>query len=283
MARLRYAYPWNVISEITDNQIDKYLMEPLGDSEGIEHCLNEAVGALSDRYQAIFRARFIERNSYATIGKMFDITASRAQQLIVKIIRELRYCDKYNKILVATFRSLKTGFPWNVVSQLNITNVNWNCRNLDKFVDSLSATIDIICLENNISSIRFLKEKDNAREWYGIRRVTEAIEESAFLTEIIKNGSIIRYTESLYTEKKMAAKTITEVDPKNVTLKDLEFTKRTHGCLTRKGIETLEDLLDMSIDDLMRIRNLGATSLEEIERKLRFFGLGLRHEEGGVL
>lgn len=51
-------------------------------------------------------------------------------------------------------------------------------------------------------------------------------------------------------------------------LEDLDFTVRTYNCLRRAGIETVEQLQGLRMLDLLRIRNLGRRSLEEIEEKM---------------
>lgn len=57
---------------------------------------------------------------------------------------------------------------------------------------------------------------------------------------------------------------------------DLEFSVRTYNCLRRKYITTVEELLQKSQEDLMKVRNLGRKSLKEIKTKIE--GLGYRYE-----
>lgn len=53
-----------------------------------------------------------------------------------------------------------------------------------------------------------------------------------------------------------------------VTLEELRFSVRTYNCLKRAGINTLKEIENLSEDDMMRIRNLGRKSVEEIRVKL---------------
>jgi len=48
----------------------------------------------------------------------------------------------------------------------------------------------------------------------------------------------------------------------------LELSVRAYNCLKRAGINTIADLLDKTIDDLGKVRNLGKKSIDEIEEKL---------------
>lgn len=59
------------------------------------------------------------------------------------------------------------------------------------------------------------------------------------------------------------------------TIEDLDFSVRTYNCLKRAGINVIGDLVTRSEDDMMRVRNLGKKSLEEVIQKLDEMGLGL--------
>jgi len=64
-----------------------------------------------------------------------------------------------------------------------------------------------------------------------------------------------------------------------MTIEELELSVRSFNCLKRAGINSVEDLACKSQDDMMKVRNLGKKSLEEVINKLEFLGLSLRREE----
>ena len=72
-------------------------------------------------------------------------------------------------------------------------------------------------------------------------------------------------------------------DPKTkaleTSIEDLDFSVRAYNCLKRAGIHTLQDLVDKSESDMMKIRNLGKKSLKEVLDKIRDMGLTLRDED----
>ena len=72
-------------------------------------------------------------------------------------------------------------------------------------------------------------------------------------------------------------------DPKvkalETTIEDLDFSVRAYNCLKRAGIHTLQDLVNKSESDMMKIRNLGKKSLKEVLDKVRELGLVLRDED----
>ena len=61
-----------------------------------------------------------------------------------------------------------------------------------------------------------------------------------------------------------------------MTVEELDLSVRSYNCLKRAGINTVQELASKSMDDMMKVRNLGKKSLEEVERKLKELGLGLR-------
>ena len=65
----------------------------------------------------------------------------------------------------------------------------------------------------------------------------------------------------------------------SMTIEELDFSVRSFNCLKRAGINTVEDLISKSEDDMMKVRNLGRKSLEEVINKLQSLGLSLRDEE----
>lgn len=62
--------------------------------------------------------------------------------------------------------------------------------------------------------------------------------------------------------------------PSKILIDDLELSVRAYNCLKRASINTIADLLDKSMDDLGKVRNLGKKSIDEIEEKLQFHPLG---------
>ncbi|MEK3979665.1 DNA-directed RNA polymerase subunit alpha [Psychrobacillus sp. FSL K6-2836] len=64
-----------------------------------------------------------------------------------------------------------------------------------------------------------------------------------------------------------------------MTIEELDLSVRSYNCLKRAGINTVLELASKSEDDMMKVRNLGRKSLEEVRAKLDELGLGLRKED----
>lgn len=64
-----------------------------------------------------------------------------------------------------------------------------------------------------------------------------------------------------------------------MSIEELDLSVRSFNCLKRAGINTVEELTKKTEEDMMKVRNLGKKSLEEVKTKLADYGLSLRSEE----
>ena len=64
-----------------------------------------------------------------------------------------------------------------------------------------------------------------------------------------------------------------------MTIEELDLSVRSFNCLKRAGIDTVEDLINRTEDDMIKVRNLGRKSLEEVIQKLSSLGLSLKKDE----
>lgn len=64
-----------------------------------------------------------------------------------------------------------------------------------------------------------------------------------------------------------------------MTVEELDLSVRSFNCLKRAGINTVDELTDKTEDEMMKVRNLGKKSLEEVQEKLAELGLSLKENE----
>ncbi|NLY84780.1 MAG: DNA-directed RNA polymerase subunit alpha [Tissierellia bacterium] len=64
-----------------------------------------------------------------------------------------------------------------------------------------------------------------------------------------------------------------------MTVEELDLSVRSYNCLKRANINTVEELIQRTPEDMMKVRNLGKKSLEEVERKLAELGLSLKKSD----
>ena len=86
-------------------------------------------------------------------------------------------------------------------------------------------------------------------------------------------------------DKASSAEVMVEKDDKGkekileMTIEDLDLSVRSFNCLKRAGINTVEDLINKSEEDMMKVRTLGRKSLEEVIQKLNSLGFSLQKED----
>ena len=88
------------------------------------------------------------------------------------------------------------------------------------------------------------------------------------LSETTKNTQIMIEKEESKKEKVL-----------EMTIEELELSVRSFNCLKRAGISTVEDLINKSESEMMKVRNLGKKSLEEVTEKLHSLGLDFAKED----
>jgi len=64
-----------------------------------------------------------------------------------------------------------------------------------------------------------------------------------------------------------------------MTIEELDLSVRSYNCLKRAGINTVQELTNKTEEDMMKVRNLGRKSLEEVKSKLAELGLSLRKDD----
>jgi len=90
----------------------------------------------------------------------------------------------------------------------------------------------------------------------------------------------IDLSENAQTTTVMVETTQPEPDKsRDMSIDELELSVRSYNCLKRAGINTVKELCDKTSEDMMKVRNLGRKSLEEVLAKLKELGLSLNNGE----
>ena len=88
------------------------------------------------------------------------------------------------------------------------------------------------------------------------------------LTDVAKATDVMKETEKVNDEKVL-----------DRTIEELDLSVRSYNCLKRAGINTVHDLTEKTAPEMMKVRNLGRKSLEEVKVKLADLGLGLKNDK----
>ena len=89
------------------------------------------------------------------------------------------------------------------------------------------------------------------------------------MSDVAKNGEDIMVERAEVKKEKVL----------EMTIEELDMSVRSFNCLKRAGIDTVEDLTNRTEEDMIKVRNLGKKSLEEVIQKLHSLGLDLKKEE----
>ncbi len=125
------------------------------------------------------------------------------------------------------------------------------------------------------------KDKLNLEVWTdGSLKANEAVSMSAkvlmeHLELFLDLAEGVSETESIMADK-VNDETSKVLD---LTIDELDLSVRSFNCLKRAGINTVEDLINKSEEDMMKVRNLGRKSLEEVIAKLNSFGFTLKKDD----
>ena len=98
--------------------------------------------------------------------------------------------------------------------------------------------------------------------------LTEHLDIFVNLTDEAKNAEIMVEKEETHKEKML-----------EMTIEELDLSVRSYNCLKRAGINTVQELTNKSEPEMIKVRNLGRKSLEEVKNKLHDLGLGLRKDD----
>lgn len=102
----------------------------------------------------------------------------------------------------------------------------------------------------------------------GAKIMTEHLNLFVGLTDQAKDAEIMVEKEEDKKEKVL-----------EMTIEELDLSVRSYNCLKRAGINTVQELTQKTEEDMMKVRNLGRKSLEEVQEKLAELGLSLRSDD----
>lgn len=200
-------------------------------SEGLE----KALETLTPGDKEVMKLRFGlidgQPKLMEDVGKHFDITRERVRQIEARCLRRLKDPSRFLLFKPTTIKSLKENrfvSDEERAALSDLENDIWNSNLIFKH-DSFE---DLDFDKNKFDVIRDIQEKIKTRK-----------EEA----------------------KKQKIQNIAEND---ITIEEFDFSIRTFNCLKRAGINTINKLMSLSEEELMKVRNLGRHSFEEIISKL---------------
>ena len=184
-----------------------------------------------------------------------ELTLARGRGYVAQERNKQIYAEE-NQGMSAPLGTIFTDSIYTPVYNVNYTVENTRVGNITDF-DKL--TVDILT-NGTISAKEAIS--------LGAKILNEHLNLFVDLSDEAKDAQIM--VESVATVKEQVLE---------MTIEELDMSVRSFNCLKRAGIDTVEDLISRTEDEMIRVRNLGKKSLEEVIAKLHSLGLELKKDE----
>ena len=257
--------------------------------DGVLHEFGAIEGIKDDILDIILNIKKIIIKSHTEDVKIIKISKKKKGDVFASDIEhdaEIEIINKDHRIATIT----KDNSPLNIEMRVE-KGVGYRLAELNHFEDMPVGTIPV---DSSFSPV--LKVNHNVVD----TRVGNRTDLDKLTMEVWTNGSIsaedaveeaskiLIDSFSLFTDYKHVVHQIQpeeddiEADPKNVdidlTIEDLELSARSSNCLRKAGIAKVSELVERPMKDLMKIKNFGKKSADEINEKLAQYGLMLKDD-----
>ena len=256
--------------------------------EGVLHEFDTIPGGREDVMQIILNIKGIAVKSYVQDEKMIELDVEGPAEITagdiltdsdIEIVNPDHYLFTIGE--GARFKAVMT-----VNSGRGYVPADQNKRD-----DAPVGTLAVDSIYTPVTKVNYQVEPARVGSNDGFDKLT---------LEIMTNGTIIPedalglsariLTEHLdlftdLTEVAKATDVMKEVDKSSDdhvlerTIEELDLSVRSYNCLKRAGINTVYDLTEKTVPEMMKVRNLGRKSLEEVKVKLTDLGLGLKNDK----
>lgn len=239
------------------NHYSKYMVE-IDDEINTVFARNEGL----QNYRDLYNMRFKEKLTLKEIGERIGKSVERVRQKLAKFLRMLKSRTSVGLIIPAIcskdpFKQAK----WYIFRKYGEL----------RYFDDLRPIIGHRLSGSPMSVDRFseLVEKDPKILKIGRFGIAKYI--SDLQKELEEAKSL-----NLRLKEKLGIKEPTYVPA--IPIEDMDFSVRTYNCLKRAGLDNLSIIADCSMEDIMRIRNLGKKSYDELIAKLKEYNIELPEE-----
>ena len=169
--------------------------------------------------------------------------------------------NKQNHTMLSQTTSAPIGTIYTDSIYTPVYNVNYSVENtrVGNITDYDKLTLEVLT-NGTISAKEAIS--------LGAKILNEHLNLFVDLSDEARNAEIMVEREAVKKEKVL-----------EMTIEELDMSVRSFNCLKRAGIDTVEDLTNRTEEDMIKVRNLGKKSLEEVIQKLHSLGLTLKSDE----
>lgn len=257
--------------------------------EGVQHEFSTVPGVLEDVTELILNIKKMAVKLYSDSPKVVYIEAKGAQEVTAGDIKHDDDVEIFNPDLhIATLNE-----DADLYIEITLSNGR-GYVSADKNKQLLQPIIGVIPVDSiytPVSKVNYSIETTRVGQYADHEQLTVEVwtnatikpDEAISLAAKIMNDLLMLFIDLSDDAKNTEVIVEKEESKKEKVLEmvidDLDLSVRSYNCLKRAGINTVEDLASKSEEDMMKVRNLGRKSLEEVINKLEGLGLRLRKEE----
>lgn len=255
--------------------------------EGIQHEFSTIPGVKEDVTEIILNMKDLTLRSYSDEPKVLEINVTGPKVVTAADIRVDSEVEVINTDLpIATLGKNASLHMWLTVERGN----GYVPADKNKQTPAVIGVIPIDSIYTPIRKVNYTVEDT---------RVGQITDYDKLVLEIWTNGSLypeeaVGMAAKLLSEQLVLFTRLTdhplapadddhEATPAgksvDMTIEELDLSVRAFNCLKRAGINTVGELVQKDQEEMMKVRNLGKKSLEEVEQKLELLGLSLRQSE----
>lgn len=209
--------------------------------EDTEQTIEYILKTLAEREQKVIIMRYKDGLTIEETGKNFGVTRERIRQVEAKALRKLRHPTRG--------RIFQTG--------------------VEKYLCLLDAGKNISVVKEYLASER---EKLRQMQEAVMEEIARLKSDRDAIRRVFDGGDNKKDLETAKEYAKGSGSWATSID-------NLELSVRSYNCLKHAGLKTVGDLAGKTYEEMCKVRNLGRKSLEEIEAKVKPYGIEFRREE----
>ena len=257
--------------------------------DGVQHEFSTMPGVTEDVTEIILNIKKLAIKLHSDTPKTVYIEAKGAQEITANDIRRDDDVEIFNPDLhIATLNEDANLYIEITLSKgRGYVSAEKNKRELQPVI----GVIPVDSIYTPVTKVNYTVDNTRVGQYTDREKLTVEVwtngtikpDESVSLAAKIMNDLLMLFVD-LSDDAKNAEIIVEKEESKKekvleMTIEELDLSVRSYNCLKRAGINTVEDLTNKSEEDMMKVRNLGRKSLEEVINKLSGLGLYLKKEE----
>ncbi len=247
--------------------------------EGVLHEFSTIPGVVEDTIAIMLNIKGLPLKLHGTEPKVLTLHASGQKDVTaadITVDSDVEILDPNYKIATLTAKDAKLSMEIGVE-----VGRGYVMADKQRNIEHMIGLIPIDSMFSPIRRVNFTVDDTRVGQSVDFDRLTIEIDTNGSITPeeaLSKAARIVQDHLELFVDFQNAAKTLatTPESEWDIPVETLNLSVRSFNCLKRSGISRVSELLDLSEDEIMKMRNFGKKSLDEIKLVLEERGLSLR-------